>query len=75
MYLLPTKNPYAKIKSTVSNINYVITFTYDNPETSLTIRNQAKILVEHMTIIEESRKLIKKGKSMSWQEFTENESK
>ena len=75
MYLLTKSLPYTKIKNKVSNTNYVLNFTYGQPETSLTIHNQAKMLVEHMTIVEESRKLIKDGKVMSWKEFTENEDK
>ncbi len=75
MYLLTKQLPYTKVENKVSNSSYVLNFIFEEPQISLTIHTKAKMLVDHMTIVEESRKLIKGGKVMSWKEFAENENK
>ncbi|MDO8269979.1 MAG: hypothetical protein Q7T54_04905 [Candidatus Levybacteria bacterium] len=67
--------PQVTSKNTFPNyyqLTFISTGSHDN---SITIKQQAKLLVEHMDIITESRNLIKQKKVITWDELLEKDAK
>ena len=74
-----TYQPQTKIpivKSLVSPNGYNVQFVIVPLEKTSENYENAKILAEHMEIVAESRELISKGKTSTWEQFIKsNESK
>lgn len=69
------KNTKQSKSTTVIPSHYEITFVQENVQAKMKIRKMATELAEHINIIEESRRLIGQGKSMTWEKFVKNETR